>query len=52
MKYRIVSIIGNNRTVMAEVYSLKWAETFAEDVREWIRKNGGNGITKIVIEKI
>ena len=52
MKYRVVSVTGNIRGTMAEVVSEAWAKTFAEDLRKWISDNGGNGITKIVIEEI
>jgi hypothetical protein len=52
MKYRIVSILDGTRTVMAEVCSKEWAETFAEDVREWERSNGIHGLFKIVVEEI
>lgn len=52
MKYRVVSIIGDNRSVIAEVCSKEWAETFAEDVREWERNNGVHSLFKIVVEEI
>lgn len=52
MKYRIVSIIGNQRTVMAEVISEAWAKTFAEDIKKWVVENGGHCLVEIFVEKI
>lgn len=52
MKYRIVSILDNDRAVMAEVCSKEWAETFAEEIRKWQKANGINGLFKIVVEEI
>lgn len=52
MKYRVVSVTGDIRGTIAEVVSEAWAKTFEDDLRRWIAENGGNSITKIVIEEI
>jgi hypothetical protein len=52
MKYRVISIIGNQRTVMAEVISEAWPKTFAEDIKKWVAENGGHSLVEIVVEEI
>ena len=52
MKYSVVSVTGDIRGIIAEVVSEAWKKTFAEDLRSWVAENGGNGIIKIVVEKI
>lgn len=51
MKYRIVSIVGNTKKVIAEVCTKAWADTFADEVRKWLMGNGIGSI-KIVVEEI
>lgn len=52
MKYRVVCIIGKERTVMAEVISKEWADTFAEEVKAWNIKYGGYGLFEVFVEEI
>lgn len=52
MKYRVKIITGQLESVICEVVSENWANTFAEEVKGWIKDNGGNGVTKVVVEEI
>ena len=51
MAYTVVMVTGGTRQKIAEVVSEGWAETFAEDIRNWIKECGGDNITKVVVEE-
>lgn len=51
MAYEVTMVIGGTRQKIAEVVSEGWAESFAEDIRNWIKECGGDNLTKVVVEE-
>lgn len=51
MNYKIIMTTGRVETVIAEFIAIEWAEEFVQQVNDWLKKNGGENITKVRIER-